>query len=151
MSTTNFDTPWPGLLVGEMAVAIIDPDGDPNTVLQTGNTWGFKVDWSLDGGFPPMFAGTWKVEAYLDPLTGNAGVPIAAGTASVNYIAWKPFPPGSTKREWTCTINPAVPMPDANAGAYKFVALVSFFDQFNNPVQMAGIQEGPLLRFFKYP
>ena len=53
----TFDTldPDPRHLTGVIGLQILDPDQNPNRVLQTNLDWNIKVDWNISG----MIAGGW--------------------------------------------------------------------------------------------
>lgn len=141
----RFDPLAPTVLNGDVQVQVIDPDGNPNQVLEINRPWRAQIEWFIDGPTVSSLGGNWHIELYLESI--GPGFEGLAGTDTVNLT--NIFAPLSnpTHLVYRSTINvPAGTPPDPRV--YKITALVTYTNLFNNNMAMAGFSEGPMIQFY---
>lgn len=135
MADTGFDG-LPALSGAVTNVALIDPDGTPNKVLDVDLPFRVKVDWTVA---PPATAqvldGTWTVRAYAESMGPGPEAIIGTTTVAANggsaYTASMTVPAGTLKAD--------VP-PDS--GVYKLVIVITYRNKNNVLTEIAAFSEG---------
>jgi len=122
-------------------VSVLDPDSNPNTVLDTGLPFYIRVEWSIAGGVAPLIAGTWYVSAYADSVGPGPEVQVGATmpvplTGPLNFSTTITVPPG------------ALPSASgsASSGVYELVTIITHTNVFGVATEMTGFAEGPLIQ-----
>ena len=132
--------PDPTHLIGVIGLQVLDPDLNPNRVLQTNLDWNIQVDWNISGMIAGGLGGEWEVRAYVESIgTGFEG---QVGPAMIVPLS---SAPATASRSYTTTIT--VPAGTPPAGAYKLAVLVNYSNG-GLPQQMAAFAEGPVLQFY---
>ncbi len=137
MASDTFDG-LPALDADVTAVAIIDPDGNPNRVIDDQFAFDVTVDWTV---CPPATAalldGEWTVNAYAESMGPGPekliGTSLVAANGGTAYSAKINVPAG--------TLTADVP-PDS--GVYKLVLVITYRNDQNVLTELAGFAEGPL-------
>ena len=135
MTDTGFDG-VPALTGNVTNVALIDPDGTPNKVLDVDLAFSVKVNWTVT---PPATAqlldGTWTIRAYAESMGPGPEAIIGTATVAANggnaYSASITVPAGTL---------PADVAPDS--GVYKLVVVITYRTQNNVLTEIAAFSEG---------
>jgi hypothetical protein len=136
--TDTFDG-LPALDADVTAVAIIDPDGNPNRVLDDQFPFDVTVDWTVS---PPATAavldGEWTVNAYAESM--GPGPEVLIGTSTV---------PATGVQAYSATMNvPAgtltADVPPDSSGVYKLVIVITYRNDLGVLTELAGFSDGPL-------
>ena len=134
--TSPIQTVSPMTLSGQVdQVLLIDPGGQPNTVISTGTAFQVQVDWSLSGSSLPFLGGEFTVRALVESI--GPGFEGQVGPTKVVAVAAGP--------NYSTVIDvPANTLPQPAAGddtVYKLVALVSHRN-LGAKTRIAGFGEG---------
>jgi hypothetical protein len=141
MSTPDFDT-VPGipplfLRDTDPTIAVIDPDGTPNNVIDAGAGFEVRVTWELKGLVAPLIANTWHARLFAQPL-GIAG--LSGKLVDTTAVAASAIPDGvrfTAKLPVSAAQTGA--MHDAEGdGVYQLVAVISHVNSLNLRDTMAG-------------
>ncbi|HBY94626.1 MAG: hypothetical protein M5U01_40235 [Ardenticatenaceae bacterium] len=132
--------PDPAHLLGVIGVQVIDPDGNPNRVLQTNLGWQIKVDWNISGLVAGGLDGDWKVRAFAESLGGGF-----EGQVGADMIVPLSAAPATNNRSYSATIN--VPAGTPPEGTYLLTVVVNY-SNLGVPQQMAGFAQGPTVEFY---
>jgi hypothetical protein len=141
MSTPGFDT-VPGisplfLRDTDPTIAVIDPDGTPNNVIDADVGFVVQVSWELKGLVAPLIANTWHARLFAQPLgTGGLSGKLVDTTAVLASAI-----PNGVRFSTTLPVSPAqtAAMHDADGdGVYQLVAVVSHVNSLNLRDTMAG-------------
>ena len=141
-------------LNADIECVVVDPTGNPNTVIPANEPWAIDVKWSLTGQNSSMIAGEWVVHANLESIGPGPEIQLhdwadpECGTAA----SGQPLP--NATGEYKCHFDvPASAITDAMAGhdslTMKLVVTVTYKDSLGHWGGLAGYCEGPILQFFK--
>jgi len=138
----TFDTldPDPRHMTGVIGLQVLDPDQNPNRVLQTNLDWFIRVDWNISGLIAGGLGGEWEVRAFAESIG-----PGFEGQVGPTVIVPLSAAPATNSRSYTTTIR--VPAGTPPAGAYKLTVLVNYRNG-GLPQQMAAFAEGPVVQFY---
>ncbi|MFN0284735.1 MAG: hypothetical protein ACKVZ6_22515 [Kineosporiaceae bacterium] len=138
MTDTDFD--GLGALTGAVtSVVVLDPDGTPNKVLDSGLPFGVRIRWTVT---PPATAavldGQWGVRVFAESIGPGPEVLIGqtavAADGGVNYTTTITVPAG--------TLPADVP---PLSGAYKLVVVITYRNSLNVLTEIAAFSEGPIV------
>ena len=108
MSTLDFDTPAtvPPFVLQDTdpVIAVLDPDGNPNHVVEAADGFTVALSWELTGILAPLIVNTWHARLYAQPL-GTAG--FAGLLVDTTAITATPGGPGVVKYSATLPVSPA--------------------------------------------
>ena len=145
MSTLDFDTPAsvPPFVLQDTdpVITVIDPDGNPNHVVEAADGFTVALSWELTGILAPLIVNTWHARLYAQPI-GTGG--FAGLLTDTTAITAAPGGPGVVKYSATLPVTPAQAdtMHDPQGdGVYQLVVVVSHINVFNNRDTMAGFSQ----------
>jgi hypothetical protein len=145
MSTLDFDTPAtvPPFVLQDTnpSITVLDPDGNPNHVVEASDGFTVALSWELKGILAPLIVNTWHARLYAQPLgTGgfagllNDTTAITATLVSpdtIRYTAKLPVTPAQTNT-----------MHDPQGdGVYQIVVVVSHVNVVHQRDTMAGFSQ----------
>ncbi len=134
--------PNTGFLTGTIQANPVDPGLNPNTVIQAGAAWTIQVQWELTGGFTTsLLFGTWKLQAYLERF--GPGADLVIPPVDVPFTNGVPTGAGLS---YNLSI-PALGVP-VQPGMYTMAVAMRYVDSANNPTQIAGFVQGPVVEFY---
>ena len=126
-----------GLITG---FEVLDPDLNPNRVLQSDLDWSIKVDWNISGLIAGGLGGVWQVRAYAESIGGGF-----EGQVGADVLVDLSAAPATASRSYTATVDVSAGfLPD---GAYKLVVLINYTNG-GLPQQMAAFVEGPVVQMY---
>lgn len=133
--------PDPTHLTGTITgLQVLDPDQNPNRVLQSDLPWSIQVDWNISGLIVGGLGGIWQVRAYAESIGGGF-----EGQVGADVLVDLNTAPATPSRSYTATVNvPAGFLPD---GAFKLVVLINYTNG-GLPQQMAAFVEGPVVQMY---
>jgi hypothetical protein len=141
MTTPRFDT-VPGiqpvfLQDTDPTIAVLDPDGSPNNVIDADLGFTVAVSWDLTGLIAPLIANTWHARLFAQPLGtgGLAGKLVDTTAITATAIG------GGVRFSATLPVSPvqANAMHDAEGdGVYQLVVVVSHVNSLHLRDTMAG-------------
>ena len=149
MANATFDTltDVAADLSGEiLEVTALDPDLDPNQVLQDDQEWSVKAKWQVSGLCAPGLGGDWKILVKLESIGEGF-----EGIAQTKDVPVSDVAPGATRTyETTITMPKPIDLPGFIAGTYKMVLVITHSNTgggVTKRTRMAGFNDGPLLEF----
>ena len=149
MANATFDTltDVAADLSGEiLEVTVLDPDLDPNQVLQDDQEWSVKARWKVSGLCAPGLGGDWKLLVKLESIGEGF-----EGIAQTKIVPVSDVAPDATRTyETTITMPKPVDLPGFIAGTYKMVLVITHSNTgggVTKRTRMAGFNDGPLLEF----
>jgi hypothetical protein len=111
---------------------VLDPDLNPNNILERGKGGTVRVDWAISGPGANLLAGTqFVVSLYADPVGPNPNVMVGSANA-----------PGAGPYTASISIAPNSLNPDA----YRLTALVTHLNAVGQPTNLAGFVDGPIIQ-----
>ena len=114
MSTLDFDTPAsvPPFVLQDTdpVITVIDPDGNPNHVVEAADGFTVALSWELTGILAPLIVNTWHARLYAQPI-GTGG--FAGLLTDTTAITATPGGPGVVKYSATLAVTPAQAEHDA--------------------------------------
>jgi hypothetical protein len=144
MSTLDFDTPNvpPSVLQDtDPVIAVLDPDGNPNHVVEAANGFTVALSWKLTGILAELIVNTWHARLYAQPIgTGGFAGLLTDSTAITATIG----PPGVVTYTAKLVVSPAQTnaMHDPQGdGVYQLVVVVSHINVGGQRDTMAGFSE----------
>jgi hypothetical protein len=144
MSTLDYDTPAgvPSFVLQDTdpVIAILDPDGNPNHVVEAADGFTVALSWKLTGLLAPLISNTWHARLYAQPL-GTGG--LSGLLVDTTAITATPSIPGvqySGKLVVTPAQTSLMHDPEGD-GVYQLVVVVSHVNVFANRDTMAGFSE----------
>jgi hypothetical protein len=136
------DTLGPLTFEGEMKVTVLDPDLDPNTVLDYDNP--FHLDWevTLTGTLPSFLFGTFEVEAYAESAGPGPEVSLGKQTITANgglVYTGRITVPAQTLDHAGLGTPPA-------SGVYSLVVTAFYTNPNGTRTFISGHQTGPVIK-----
>lgn len=144
----RFDVLDPAHMEGYISIQVLDPDLDPQQVLQDNLDFHIKVDWSVEGkdqnGVQDVSAlgGEWTVRAFADGI-GN----VFEGQIGATQVVPLSSQPATSPRSYTTTIN--ITAGTLEPGAYELVVLVNYTN-LSKPLRMAAFAEAPVIQIYHF-
>jgi len=146
----NLDLPKGGLK-GYLRAYAMDPDRDPNRVLERNYEWYIVCEWGISGTVVPAFGGTWHLTGYAESIgpsedpTKESEVKLFKETLDVDVVD------PAKRRDYKLVITvPASAIPQD--GAFKVVVLLNHSNKGKSGKErfsrLAGIIEIPMLQFY---
>lgn len=155
MSDT-FDTLFPTGGLGLDGVVtkfeIVDPDGNPNRVLEITREWRVNVEWHLTGSGVDCLAGTWHVQVSLESM-GDGYEGLVDPIVDVPYGDFIPATSGPTHCHWKLP-QPISIMPNEmqakgiEPGVFKPIVLITYSNAAGKNRPMAGFREASLITLY---
>jgi hypothetical protein len=139
--------PWddfaPFLVGSGPTSTVLDPDANPNTILEENRGGSVKVDWSFTGIATSFLAGTtFTVSVYAESIGGGpeklVGSPVDVPGGAGPLTATVVIPPGSL---------PADTPPDIS-GVYELTAVITHrgCSRPPAPTALSGFVHGPIIQ-----
>ena len=149
MASSSFDTLTNVVtdLSGEiLEVTVLDPDLDPNHVLQNDQEWFVKVRWEVKGLVAPGLGGDWNIRVNLESMGEGF-----EGTLQKLIVPVSAVAPNLTRTyETTITMPKPETIPNLIPETYKLIVAITHTNTgggITKRTRMAGFYEGPLLEF----
>jgi hypothetical protein len=144
MSTLDFDTPAtvPPFVLQDTdpVIAILDPDGNPNHVVDADDGFTVAIKWKLTGVLAPLISNTWHARLYAQPL-GTGGLSgLLVDTTAITAAPGLPGVEYSAKLVVTPAQTGAMHDPQGD-GVYQLVVVVSHVNVFADRDTMAGFSQ----------
>lgn len=137
MADTDFDG-LPALSGAVTNVALIDPDGTPNRVLDASRDFTVDISWTVDPASTAILLdGTWTVSAYAESMGPGPEAVIGSATVAAN---------GGPAYSTTITVTTGTLTADVppDSGVYKLVVVITYRTATNVLTEMAAFSEGTL-------
>lgn len=143
----------PGLQGSGPNVQLIDPGGAPATIIDTGNPFTLRIDWSVLEPGAGLLGGRWVVRAYAESLGPGQEKQIGP-TRNVNVSSFTPVagPPASRRYTTDVVVGAGELEAESDApqrsGVYKLVVIVTHENPAGaaNATEVAGFSEGPVIQ-----
>jgi len=155
MSDT-FDTLFPkGGLGIDGAVTkfeIVDPDGNPNRVLEVTSDWSVNVEWHLFGSGVDCLAGDWHVQVSLESM-GDGYEGLVDPIVKVPYSSFDPAASSPTHCHWSLPSPIKITAAEMQArgikpGVFKPIVLITYTNAAGKNRPMAGFRESSLITLY---
>ena len=138
-----------GAFSGTIAVTIVDPGGDPVSIIKTTDAWKMRVTWTITGtivGSFPHSSDDWYLQGFVETI--GPGTDLALGPplqVPVNKVPATGTPATRTYTEDISVTASLVP-----AGTYDCAAVITCKTSGTPPVPVAvaAVERGPLLQFY---
>jgi hypothetical protein len=128
-------------------LTVLDPNGrTPATIIRNTDAWQLQVDINLTGLVVPFLGGTFHVQPYIEALGANqegqlvseqvqplVGLSNYSLTFNIQNAASYPIVPGGVQLD---------------PGPYRLTLVLTYTDLLNNPGEIAGFVEGPIIQFY---
>lgn len=135
MPDSDFDG-LPALTGSVDSVVLIDPDGNPNKVLDDGLPFSVRVNWTVGpASTATVLDGTWTVRAYAESM--GPGPEVAIGSTNEPANGGSAY---STTIDVPAGTLPADVPPDS--GVYKLVVVITYRTAQNLLTEIAAFSEG---------
>jgi hypothetical protein len=156
-----FETPYPGLLEGEITNVIVHehdftaptPAVPPTTIIQAGEPWAVSIWWEMNGPDPLLWhlvSGHWRVSLRLESIGPGPEFNLSDLADSNCQDQFLPSPSGTYFCHFDVpgsVLDDSV-VPDEGL-AMKLVVLITYRDPLDHQGPIAAYEEGPILQFYR--
>ena len=129
-------------------VAVLDPGGAPETIIDTGDTFTVRVRWSVEEPGAAVLGGRWLVRAYAESI-GPGQEEQLGQIRRVNVQNFTPLA-GPPARGYEANVDVPAGTLDAesatSSGVYKLAVIVTHENPNGSPTELAGHTEGPVIQ-----
>jgi hypothetical protein len=126
-------------------VSVLDPaGGPPSSIIDTGDPFLVRVEWSVDLPAASLLGGQWLVRCYAESI--GPGQEVQIGTQAINVAAGTPGP-GAIAYTANIPVAAGTLQAESNvsSGVYTIVAVVTH-NGFLGPTVLAGFDQGPVIQ-----
>lgn len=141
----RFDPLAPTVLDGDVSINVLDPDGNPNMVLELNQPWSLEVTWYIDGPTVSSLGGTWEIKAFLESMgpgfENQVGPTLSKSLVNIDASST----PTHLVYKDTIAVPAGTPPDEA---IYRVTTTVTYRNIFGNRMAMAGFSTGPMIQFY---
>ncbi len=143
----RFDVLDTTCMTGTIKAQVVDPDLDPNHVLEHKMPWSIQVDWTIQGTTAggdrsvASLEGKWRVSAYAESVCGGTEGLIADATVALGTQ------PAVSPRNYNTTLN--IPAETLEPGAYEIIVLLNY-ENSGGPARMGGFTEAGMIQIYDF-
>ncbi len=130
-------------------VAVLDPGGAPETIIDTDDTFTVRVRWSVEEPGAAVLGGRWLVRAYAESI-GPGQEEQLGQIRRVNVANFAPLAGPPAARGYEANVDVLAGTLDAesatSSGVYKLAVIVTHENPNGSPTELAGHTEGPVIQ-----
>jgi hypothetical protein len=130
-------------------VAVLDPGGAPETIIDTDATFTIRVRWSVEEPGAAVLGGRWLVRAYAESI-GPGQEEQLGQIRRVDVANFTPLTGPPAARGYEANVDVPAGTLDAesatSSGVYKLAVIVTHENPNGSPTELAGHTEGPVIQ-----